>query len=120
MNSKQDKKYIVSYFCILLLLCSVRTIGSICCDGTLYDRMGSFDLNVRTDRADSKSDLTDGALISSRIVTGSAAPRGQYLNAVSAPVYSSWAAFRWTSSISLAAVIITVMFTIIAARHLLC
>lgn len=118
MNSKTDKKQIVSYFCILFLLCGVRTIGGICCDGASSDRMQPYDLSAENNYPDTQSYLTD-------VIDNGGAARhtvysNQYSGAISAPVNSNEKTYYGYSSISLEAVVISVIFTILAARHMLC
>ena len=120
MNSKNDKKYIVSYFCILLLLCGVRSISGICCEGSISDRMQSYNLDAKVGYPESQYYMADGTLFNGRAAARYASYRDQFPGAASVPAYSNEMAFYGFGGMILYEVIILVIITILAARHLLC
>ena len=120
MNSKKDKKQIVSYFCILFLLCGVHTISGICREEKIPDGMQLYDLEAEEDAQDSHHYLAEGPLINDGTTVRHTVYRSQHTDAVSAPAYNDEKAYYGTGSISPGAFIISVIFTIMAARHLLC
>ena len=120
MNSRTDKKQIVSYFCILFLLCGVRTIGSIYCGETGNGRVRAYDMNTEEGYADTQYRLADRFLIGSRGAAQNTGCGSQYPGAISGPAYGIDAAYYGSGSISLLAAVIPVILAILAAQHLLC
>ena len=112
MSSKKDRKNIVSYFCILFLLCGMRTICFAYSEEAESDRMQSYSLDA--------GEGYDRLGISSGITVRRAVYRTQYQDAVSAPAYGSETAYYGIGSICTAVFVISVILTILAARHLLC
>lgn len=64
--------------------------------------------------------MTDDPLINNGATVRHALYRNQYPNAISASDYCNEVAYYGYSSIALGAVVISVILTILAARHLLC
>lgn len=120
MNSKTDKKQILSYFCILFLLCGVRTIGGIYCEETRADGVRPYDLKAEKNYPDAQRYLTDGFLVDNGEAARHPVYSSQYRGAATAPVSVNETIYYGFGSISLESFIIPVIFTILAARHMLC
>ena len=120
MNSRTDKKQIVSYFCILLLLCGVRTIGTIYCEETGTGRVRTYNMKAEEGCPDNQYRLNDELLVSSREAARHIGYGNQHMGVVSGPAYGNEAAYYGSGSISLLAAVIPVILAILAVQHLLC
>ncbi|MBR3147208.1 MAG: hypothetical protein IKF54_03580 [Eubacterium sp.] len=120
MNSKKDKKQIVSYFCILFLLCGVHTISGIYREDTIPERVQAYGLEAEEDARGSQHHLTEGPLINDGTTVRQTAYRDKCADAVSSPLYSNERTYFGYGSMIAGVVIVPTILTIIAARHLLC
>lgn len=120
MNDKRARKYIVSYFCVLFLLCGMRTVCCVYREESVSDHMQSYDLDAGDGGLEGRYHLTDGPLVNSGTALRHIVYSDRYPYSVSAPSYSSRTAFNVISSISPGIFVIPVIFTMIMARHLLC
>ena len=118
MNSSKDRKQIVSYFCILFLLCGVHTVGYTYTGEAAPDHKQPCCSGV-SDSRDSQSFSGVKTLSGGKTILRSAASGNQRQGALLQPTYDI-KAFRRAERIGLAEDIVTTLSMILKARYLLC